>query len=114
MKEKDYLDQAIIVTDENRGEIAKGTPPFFRVILEAASRLQTGVMILALPDGRILKYDSGETDPVTGIIHVHDWAMGRRTALGARWAFTRPMPMANGRPPTSPTPCGCCPIMFQP
>ncbi len=87
MKEKDYLDQAIIVTDENRGEIAKGTPPFFRVILEAASRLQTGVMILALPDGRILKYDSGEADPVTGIIHVHDWAMGRRTALGGTVGF---------------------------
>ena len=92
MKKEDYLQQAIRVTPENRRQLLKGTPPFFMAMAHAAQQLDDCAMIFAFPDGRVIKFQktpsqAGPESDRAAIIHIHDWAMVRRTILGGTVGF---------------------------
>lgn len=77
----------IDVTTANRDLLLAGTPIFFRLAANMASRLRYGALIFLMPDRRKLKF-SGQLEPeAVGIIDVRDYAFARRSVLGGGVGF---------------------------
>ncbi|MEL7200022.1 MAG: cyclopropane-fatty-acyl-phospholipid synthase family protein [Pseudomonadota bacterium] len=83
----DLINRAILVTDENRRQTLSGLPIIFRMICSFLLRLQRGGLILALPNGRVLRFQGHEEHDALGIICVRDYGFARRTLLGGDIAF---------------------------
>lgn len=78
---------AIEVTPANRDQLLAGTPVFFRLAANMASRLRYGALVFLMPDGRKLKFSGQmETDQI-GVIDVRDFRFARRSVLGGGVGF---------------------------
>jgi len=82
-----YLEKAVPVTAENRGKLLTNLPPLFRIGCNFLLRLQYGTLIMALPDGRVLKFCGHQETEEVGIIEVKDYAFARRSVLGGDIGF---------------------------
>ena len=71
----------IDVTPANREQLLAGTPFFFRLAANMASRLRYGALIFRLPDGRRLKFAGALEQDQVGVIDVRDYAFARRSVL---------------------------------
>lgn len=77
----------ITVTRENREALIGDTPLFFRIGCNIALRIRFGALVLALPDGRRLKFEGREETDAVGVIEVRDFAFARRSVLGGDIGF---------------------------
>ncbi|MEM8988149.1 MAG: cyclopropane-fatty-acyl-phospholipid synthase family protein [Pseudomonadota bacterium] len=69
----------------------KGTPasyktlgprPFMQVAMRIAGHIQWGTMIVALPDGRVFKFEGREKPEEVGVLLIKDWRFARKMILG--------------------------------
>ncbi len=79
--------RAVIVTRENREQALAGTPLFFRLVCDLASRIHYGTLTFALPDGRVLKFVGREDVGSRGVIAVRDFGFARRSILAGDIGF---------------------------
>ncbi len=77
----------IDVTPANRDQLLAGTPLFFRLAANMASRLRYGALIFKTPDGRTLKFSGPLETGEVGVIDVRDFAFARRSVLGGGVGF---------------------------
>ncbi len=78
---------AIEVTPANRDQFLAGTPLFFRLAANMASRLRYGALIFLTPDGRKLKFSGQFERDQIGVIDVRDFKFARRSVLGGGVGF---------------------------
>jgi cyclopropane-fatty-acyl-phospholipid synthase len=78
---------AIDVTPENRDRLLAGSPFFFRLAANMASRLRYGGLIFLLPDGRKLKFTGQLEQDQIGVIEVRDYGFARRSVMGGGSGF---------------------------
>lgn len=77
----------IEVTPANRDQLLAGTPLFFRLAANMASRLRYGALVFLMPDGRKLKFSGQLEQDQIGIIDVRDYSFARRSVLGGGVGF---------------------------
>ncbi len=81
------LNEARTITPENREELLKGTPLFFRLLANVGHRMVFGSVVFILPDNRIIKFDSGNEPEQMAVVTVNYYVMARRILFGGIIGF---------------------------
>ncbi|GGD03311.1 SAM-dependent methyltransferase [Aquisalinus flavus] len=83
----DASDGATIITPQTRETALRGTPLFFRLMANVFDRLSYGSIVCHLPDGRVVKFDSGNHSEETATFLIRNYAVARRSLLGGAIGF---------------------------